>query len=87
MRVIGVDIGKISFKTVWLENRKIKDVFWQVHQQEIQKIWQKIKERWQIGERDRVTVTGRLRQMLPFPSIVERVVKRRQLVSFIPEKK
>ena len=79
MRVIGLDLGKISFKAVWLEKQNgkwlIKNTFWKAHQQEINKIWQDLKSSWQIGEKDQVITTGRLRQMLSFPSVVEKVAQ------------
>ena len=76
MRIIGIDLGKISFKGVCLENNnKIKEIFWKEHQQEIQKIWQELKEKWQLGKEDKIVVTGRLREMLPFTSIPERVAQ------------
>ena len=79
MKIIGLDLGKISFKAVWLENqngkREVRETFWKPHQQEIEIIWQELKEKWNIGEEDRVVVTGRLRQMLPFSSIVEKVAQ------------
>ncbi len=79
MRVIGIDIGKVSFKAVWLENQQgkwqIRETFWQVHQQEIKKIWQKLKNQWHIKKQDQIIVTGRLRQMLPFSSVVEKVAQ------------
>lgn len=76
MRIIGIDLGKISFKAVCLEdNNKIKEIFWKEHQQEIQKIWQELKEKWQLGKEDKIVVTGRLREMLPFTSIPERVAQ------------
>lgn len=85
MRNIGIDVGKISFKAVWFENGEIKDVFWKTHQQEIQKIWQELKERWQIDKDDKFVVTGRLRQSLPFPSIVERVTQEKALNFLYPK--
>jgi predicted CoA-substrate-specific enzyme activase len=85
MRIIGIDLGKISFKAVWLENGKIKENFWKEHQQEIQKIWQELKEKWQIGKEDKVVLTGRLREILPFPSIVERVALEKALKFLNPK--
>ena len=76
MRVIGIDIGKVSFKAVWLDNgQQIKETFWQVHQQEVEKIWQRLKAQWQITGKDQIIVTGRLRQILDFPQIVEKVAQ------------
>ncbi len=79
MRIIGLDLGKISFKAVWLENqngkKEIRETFWKPHQQEIEKIWQELKKKWNIGKGDRIVVTGRLRQVLPFSSIVEKVAQ------------
>ncbi|MEW6674550.1 MAG: acyl-CoA dehydratase activase [Nitrospirota bacterium] len=76
MRVIGVDIGKVSFKAVWLDNgQRIKETFWQVHQQEFEKIWQRLKTEWQITGKDLIIVTGRLRQILDFPQVVEKVAQ------------
>ena len=74
MRVIGIDAGKVSFKAVWLvDGQMIKETFWQVHHQEVEKIFQGLKAKWQITEKDQIVVTGRLRQILNFPQIVERV--------------
>ena len=54
---------------------KIKKTFWKAHQQEIKKIWEELKIEWQIGEKDQIVTTGRLRQMLPFPSVVEKIAQ------------
>ncbi len=76
MRVFGIDIGKVSFKAVWLDDgKKIQETFWQVHHQEVEKIWQRLKVKWQITEKDQITVTGRLRQILDLPQIVEKVAQ------------
>ena len=79
MRIIGLDLGKTSFKAVLLEKQagpwQIKKTFWKTHQQKIDKIWQELKAEWQIKEEDKIVTTGRLRQMLPFPSIVEKVAQ------------
>ena len=76
MRVIGIDIGKVSFKAVWLiDGQTIKETFWQVHHQEVENIFQTLKTKWQITEKDQIIVTGRLRQILDFPQIVERVAQ------------
>lgn len=76
MRVIGIDIGKVSFKAVWLVNgQTIQETFWQVHHQEVEKIFQGLKAKWQITEEDKIIITGRLRQILDFPQIVERVAQ------------
>src|SRR4030042_5372768 len=76
MRVIGVDIGKVSFKAVWLiDGQTIKETFWQVHHQEVERIFQTLKAKWQITEIDQIIITGRLRQILDFPQIVERVAQ------------
>ena len=75
MRIIGLDLGKISFKAVLLENREIQETFWKSHQQEIEGVWQELKRKWDIRKEDRVVVTGRLREMLPYPSIVEKVAQ------------
>ena len=76
MRVIGIDIGKVSFKAVWLvDGQTIKETFWQVHHQEIEKTFQRLKAQWHITEGDEIILTGRFRQILDFPQIVERVVQ------------
>jgi len=79
MRIIGIDLGKTSFKAVWLEKQnsqwQIRETFWKVHQQEIEKIWQELKIKWQIEEGDQIVTTGRLRKMLPYPSIVEKIAQ------------
>ncbi len=79
MRIIGIDLGKISFKAVWLESQngkwEIKETFWKAHKQEVMEVWQELKAKWQIKQEDRIVLTGKLRQMLPFPSIVEKVAQ------------
>lgn len=75
-RTIGLDIGKISFKAVLLDSKKnIVSTFWQKHLQEIENVWQNLKEKWQITEKDKIIVTGRFRKLLPYPSIVEKVAQ------------
>jgi len=86
MRTIGLDIGKVSFKAVLLdETRQIKETFWKAHRGEIKKVWQKLKERWQIGEGDEIVVTGRFRQMLPYSAIVEKVAQEKALSFLYPK--
>lgn len=75
-RSIGIDIGKISLKAVMLnEKRQIEKTFWKKHQQEIRKVWQELKQEWQINEKEQVVVTGRFRKLLSYPSIVEKVAQ------------
>ncbi len=88
MRIIGIDLGKISFTAVWLEkqngdsNWKIRDTFWQAHQQEIEKIWQGLKTRWRISGRDQIVATGKYRDALSFPRVVE-MVTQKEAASFL----
>lgn len=85
MRVIGIDIGKVSFKAVWLVNgQTIRETFWQVHHLEIEKIFQRLKAKWQLTDKDQIIVTGRLRQFLNFPQIVERVTQERSVRFLYP---
>lgn len=85
-RTIGIDIGKISFKAVLLDDRRqIKKTFWESHRQEILKVWQKLKHEWQIGDKDQVIVTGRFRKLLPYPSIVEKVAQEKALRFIYPD--
>ncbi|MEW6570559.1 MAG: BadF/BadG/BcrA/BcrD ATPase family protein [Nitrospirota bacterium] len=85
-RRIGVDIGKISFKAVLMnETGQIERTFWKSHQQEIKKIWQELRRDWQISETDRIVVTGRFRKMLSLPSIVEKVAQERALRLHYPD--
>lgn len=87
MRIIGIDLGKISLKAVLLnQEREIEETFWKVHQQEIEKVWQELQKLWKIGPKDRVVVTGgKLRQLLPFPSIVERVAQEKAIRFLYPQ--
>jgi len=86
MRIIGIDLGKTSFKAVWLEKQnkqwQIRETFWQVHQQEIERVWQELKTEWQINEKDQVVVTGRHRSILPFPKIVD-MISQKEAASFL----
>ncbi len=87
MKVIGVDIGKISFKAVLLDTGKeIKEIFWKAHDGEIEETWKELKERWQIEDKDKVLVTGRFRDMLPYPSVPERVAQEKAVGYLYPEK-
>jgi predicted CoA-substrate-specific enzyme activase len=84
-RTIGLDIGKISFKAVLLDDkRQVKKTFWKKHQQEIEKVWQDLKQEWQISEEDQVIVTGRFRKLLPYPSIVEKVAQEKAVRFLYP---
>jgi len=75
-RIIGIDIGKVSFKAVSLVNgQTIQETFWKVHHQEVENIFQRLKAKWHITEQDQIILTGRLRQILEFPQIVERVAQ------------
>ncbi len=87
-RSIGVDIGKISLKAVLLDEKKqIIKTFWQKHQQEIKKVWQELKQEWDIDEKSRVTVTGRFRKLLNYPSVVEKVAQERAARFLFPKEK
>ncbi len=89
MKLIGIDLGKISFKAVWLEGQggswEIQENYWKIHQQEIKKIWEELKKKWQISEEDRIIVTGRLRKTLPFPSVVEKIAQEEAARFFYPQ--
>jgi len=87
MKFIGIDIGKISFKAVLLDTEKqIKEIFWKAHDGEIEETWKELKERWQIEDKDKVLVTGRFRDMLPCPSVPERVAQEKAVGFLYPEK-
>ena len=86
MRSIGLDVGKISFKAVMLLGKEIKEIFWKAHNGEIEETWKELKERWQIEEKDKVLVTGRFRDMLPYPSVPERVAQEQAARFLYPEK-
>jgi len=87
MKVIGVDVGKISFKAVLLgAGKDIKETFWKAHNGEIEETWKELKEKWQIKGRDKVLVTGRFRDMLPYPSVPERVAQEKAVGYLYPEK-
>ena len=86
MKVIGVDIGKISFKAVLLgEGKQIKEIFWKAHDGEIEETWKELKEKWQIEDKDKILVTGRFRDMLPYPSVPERVAQEKAVGYLCPE--
>ncbi len=94
MRIIGLDLGKVSFKAVCLEKDngqwQIKERFWKVHQQKIKEVWQELEAKWQINKDDRIVATGRLhrdrvREMLPFPHIPEKVAQEEAIRYLYPE--
>jgi predicted CoA-substrate-specific enzyme activase len=86
MKFIGVDIGKISFKAVVVNLKKeVKEIFWKAHNGEIEETWKELKEDWQIEDKDKVLVTGRFRDMLPYPSVPERVAQEKAVSYLYPE--
>lgn len=90
MRIIGLDLGKVSFKAVWLEKKnnqwQVKKTFWKVHQQEIIKVWQELRDEWQISDEDTVVVTGKHRDILfPLPRIVEEACQKEAVRFLYPE--
>jgi len=87
MKFIGIDIGKISFKAVVINLKKeVKEIFWKAHDGEIEETWKELKEQWQIEDKDKVLVTGRFRDMLPYPSVPERVAQEKAVGYLCPEK-
>ncbi|MCM8815102.1 MAG: acyl-CoA dehydratase activase [Candidatus Omnitrophica bacterium] len=86
MRSFGIDIGTVTLKAVWLEENQVIKVFWQVHQGEIQRIWQQLKEDWQIKDSERVVITGYYRQLIPFFSIPERIAQEQAIKFLFPNR-
>jgi len=87
MRFIGIDIGEVSFKAVWLDAEKeTKQIFRKNHGGEIAKIWKELKEKWGICATDLVVTTGVSRNVLPFPSVPEMVAQKKALHFLYPEK-